>query len=307
MIVETLKVFVAVTEQSNFSRAAEQLNLSQPGVSLHIRNLEQELGAKLLHRSPKQVKLTEAGSILYRHAKQILSLYHEAKEEIRHLQHAVTGSLTIGASFTIGEYVMPRLLAEFTGLYPQVDIRVNIGNTGEITQAVRANELDLGLVEGSVAYPDVEIKPYMKDEMILVAPPGHPLSSRRAVEAGMLDDQVWVLRETGSGTRAFSDAFIRDAGLSVKRSFIFNSSQGVKESVAAGLGIAILSRLVVRKELESGEICELPVKGMKLTRDFLLIRSKSLPMTMAMSVFVQKLLSLPAPPPLNLDKRLRRP
>ncbi|NOU97265.1 LysR family transcriptional regulator [Paenibacillus sp. LMG 31456] len=296
MIVETLKVFVTVTEQSNFSRAAELLNLSQPGVSLHIRNLEQEMGAKLMHRSPKQVKLTEAGAILYNKAKQILSLYDNAKQEIQLLQNAVTGSLKIGASFTIGEYVMPRLLAEFTSLYPQVDIQVNIGNTEEIIQAVRTNELDLGLVEGSVNQIDIEVLPYMKDEMILVAPPDHPLSSLRLVEPEMLQDQVWVLREGGSGTRAFSDAFIHDASLSVKRAYIFNSSQGVKESVAAGLGIAILSRLVVRKELDSGEIRDIPIKETRFTRDFLMIHGKKTAMTMAMNMFVQKLLSQPQPP-----------
>ncbi|MCR8635050.1 LysR family transcriptional regulator [Paenibacillus radicis (ex Xue et al. 2023)] len=290
MIVETLKVFVTVTEQSNFSRAAELLNLSQPGVSLHIRNLEQEMGAKLMHRSPKQVKLTEAGTLLYKNAKQILSLYENAKQEIHLLQNAVTGSLKIGASFTIGEYVMPRLLAEFTSLYPQVDIQVNIGNTEEIIQAVRINELDLGLVEGHVTQFDIEAIPYMKDEMILVAPPGHPLSSLRIAEPSMLQDQVWVLRESGSGTRAFSDAFIHDAGLSVRRSYIFNSSQGVKESVAAGLGIAILSRLVVRKELEAGEIIDVPIKETSFTRDFLMIHGKKMPITMAMKMFVQKLI-----------------
>jgi len=289
MIVETLKVFVTVAEQRNFSRAADRLHLSQPGVSLHIRNLEQQLGAKLLHRSPKHVKLTEAGAVLLQNAKQILALYEETKQTILLLQNAITGSLKVGASLTIGEYVIPRLLAEFTKAYPQVDIRVNIGNTGEIVHAVRANDLEIGLVEGAVNHPDIRVEPFMNDELILVAPPGHPLSSVRTAEPHMLQDQVWVLRESGSGTRDFSDAFIQNTRLSVKRSYIFNSSQGVKESVAAGLGIAILSRLVVRKELEAGEICDIPVKETGFSRDFLMIQSKNNPVTMAMKVFVQKL------------------
>lgn len=148
MIVDTLRVFVTVAEQSHFSKAGELLNLSQPGVSMHIRNLENELGAKLLYRSSKQVRLTEAGSILYKHAKQILAHFEEASQEIHMLQDEVTGSIHIGASFTIGEYILPAKLAEFANQYPQVKIQVTIGNTEEIIGGVRSNDLDIGFIEG---------------------------------------------------------------------------------------------------------------------------------------------------------------
>lgn len=292
MIVEALKVFVTVAEQRNFSRAAGILNLSQPGVSLQIRNLENELGAKLMHRSPKQVMLTEAGEVLYKRAKQILTHYEEAKQEIYLLQNVVTGSLKIGASFTIGEYLLPRLLVEFTTKYPQVDIQVLIRNTEEIIHLVHTNEFDLGLVEGVVSQYDVEVKPFMKDKMILVAPSAHPLSSLRKIEAEMLQNQVWILREIGSGTRAFSDLFIHENDLSIKRSFIFNSSQGVKEAVSAGLGIAILSHWVVRNELGTGEICELPVQEQAFTRDFSFIHHKNNSASMAFRMFEHLLFSL---------------
>jgi DNA-binding transcriptional LysR family regulator len=289
MIVEVLKVFITVAEQRNFSRAAEILNLSQPGVSLQIRNLENEMGAKLLHRSPKHVKLTEAGEVLYKRAKLILMHYEEAKQEIHLLQNVVTGKLKIGASFTIGEYLLPRLLVEFTTKYPQVDIQVLIRNTEEIVHAVQANAFDLGLVEGGVSHYDVDVEPFMKDKMILVAPNAHPLSSLRKIDMGMLQNQVWILRETGSGTRAFSDIFIQENGLSLKRSFIFNSSQGVKEAVAAGLGIAILSEWVVRKELNTGEVCELPLQEKAFTRDFSLVHPKNSSVSMAFRMFEQLL------------------
>jgi LysR family transcriptional regulator, transcriptional activator of the cysJI operon len=292
MIVEVLKVFVTVAEQRNFSRAAELLNLSQPGVSQQIRNLENELGAKLLHRSPKQVKLTVAGEVLYKRAKQILIHYEEAKQEIHLLQNIVTGSLKIGASLTIGEYLLPRLLVEFTTKYPQVDIQVLIRNTEEIVQLVHSNEFDLGLVEGLVSQNDVDVKPFIKDKMILVAPNSHPLSSLRKIEVDMLHNQVWILREFGSGTRAFSDQFIDENNLAVKRSFIFNSSQGVKEAVSAGLGLAILSQWVVRKELNKGEICELPIEEQAFIRDFSLIHPRNNSANMALRMFEQLLFSL---------------
>lgn len=289
MIVENLKVFVTVSEQKNFSRAAELLNLSQPGVSLHIRNLENELGAKLMHRSPKQVKLTEAGYILYEKAKRILDLYDEARRDIQLLQDTVTGAIHVGASFTIGEYLLPRLLAEFVAQYPQVELQVTIGNTWEIVQKVRKKEINLGLVEGNVTGEDLVITPYMKDEMLLVAAPDHPLCAIRQADVSKLQYMNWILRESGSGTRAFSDLFLQEHKLEVGRTYVFNSSQGVKEAVAAGLGIAILSRWVVRKELESGALRSIPLKGIKFARDFSVIQTKDHAPSMAIERFVQQL------------------
>lgn len=291
MIVDTLKVFVTVVEQSNFSRAAEILNLSQPGVSLHIRNLENEFGVKLLHRSSKQVKTTEAGHILYARAKQILSQYEAASEEISLLRNEVTGSLKIGASFTIGEYILPRLLSQFVNQYPQVDVHVNIANTEEIAHGIHTHELDIGLVEGETEYPEIQLNPpFMEDEMVLITPSSHPLTSLRNINSRMLHDLVWVFRESGSGTRAFSDQFIENLGLRVKRSFVFNSSQGVKEAVIAGLGVAMLSRLVIHKELESGNLQSIQINEQRLSRNFYVLQDpKSSLDTMAVKMFIQKL------------------
>ncbi|OKP66551.1 LysR family transcriptional regulator [Paenibacillus sp. P3E] len=293
MIVDALNVFVTVVEQSHFSKAGELLGLSQPGVSLHIRNLENEMGTKLLHRSPKQVRMTEAGAILYKHAKQILSHYEEAGREIRLLRDEVTGNLHIGASFTIGEYILPAKLAAFAKQYPLVSLQLTIGNTEEIIAAVRMNQLDVAFIEGETTDPELVIIPYMKDEMIIVAPPGHPLAESLAVEKDMLQEETWVLREHGSGTRAFSDHFLQESGVTMKRSYVFNSSQGVKEAVSAGLGLAILSRWIVRKELAGGEISELRLRQRLLEREFLIIRHKGNPESMAVQMFIEKLLAVP--------------
>ena len=252
--------------------------------------MENELGAKLLHRSPKQVRLTEAGAILYRHAKQILAHYEEAGQEIHMLQDQVTGSIYIGASFTIGEYILPGKLAEFANQYPQVVLQVTIGNTEEIIGGVRNNQLDIGFIEGEASDKELTVIPYMKDEMIIVSPPDHPLSENIVVEREMLRDQVWVLREHGSGTRAFSDHFMEESAVPAKRSYVFNSSQAVKEAVSAGLGIALMSRSIVRKELASGELKELRIRQNLLERDFSVIRQKESTSSLALTVFLQKLL-----------------
>ncbi|MBY9080265.1 LysR family transcriptional regulator [Paenibacillus sp. HN-1] len=289
MITDALRVFVTVAEERHFSRAAERLNLSQPGVSLHIRNLENELGARLFNRNPKQVSLTDAGEILYARAKVMLGLYEEAAQAIALLQNEVTGTLRIGASFTVGEYVLPGRLAAFVRRYPLVEVEVRIGNTEETVHDVKAGTLDLGLIEGETHAPDLDVFPFMKDEMVLVAAQGHPLAQERSISREQLQKQVWVIRENGSGTRAFSDSFISKHALDVKKSYIFNSSQGVKEGVASGLGISILSKWIVRRELESGEIVELQAHQGRMEREFSVIMPKSGPATMAVQVFRRSL------------------
>ncbi|MHA0855329.1 LysR family transcriptional regulator [Paenibacillus sp. CMAA1364] len=292
MIVDSLRVFVTVTEQRHFSKAAKLLNLSQPGVSLHIRNLENEMGAKLLHRSSKQVRLTEAGEILYKRAKQMMILYDEATQLVHLLQNEVTGTLQIGASYTIGEYILPQKLAEFANQYPQVEIQVNIANTEEIIQGVRSGVLDIGIIEGQTYATDLSITPYMKDTMIVVASNDHPLSTIPVIEPKALQNQVWVTREDGSGTRNFSNQFIKMTNLNVKRSYILNSNQAIKEAVMSGLGIAILSRWVVKKELESGDISELRIKDNTLERELSIILHQERTTTMAVDVFMKSLLTV---------------
>lgn len=292
MTVESLRIYVMVVEQQNFSRAAEILHLSQPGVSLQIRNLEKEFNVKLLHRSPKWVKLTEAGELLYKRAKEMLNLYETVKLDLARMQDSVSGSLQIGASFTIGEYILPRLFSSFAKQYPDVEMGGTIANSSEIVEAVRNNNIDVGLIEDHIEASDLRVTPFMKDELIIVAPEGHMLTNAQVLDMELLQDQVWVLRESGSGTRSFSDRFFEQACLQIKRSYVFNSSQGVKEAVFSGLGLAILSRWVVRREIEAGILQEVKVQGLKLERDFSIVQSvKSVP-NRANEVFLERLLKL---------------
>ncbi|HWQ43226.1 MAG TPA: LysR substrate-binding domain-containing protein [Desulfosporosinus sp.] len=291
MITDPLKIFVTVVEYKNFSRAAEELYMSQPSVSLQIRNLENELGTKLMNRSSKHLDLTQSGEIFYRYAKQILNLHDKAKQEIDQLTNLVTGSLKVGASYTIGEYILPSVLAGFAVQFPTVDIEASIANTEEITQAVRANHLDIALVEGEVSNSDLDIRPLMEDEIILVVPNQHVLTKFPIVTAEHLLDQVWILRESGSGTRSFSDNLIKDWRIKVKKTYIFGSSQAVKQAVMAGLGIALVSCWIVRKELIAKELTAIPIEGKRLTRSFSLIKSKNHEMSKAMEVFTEQLFS----------------
>jgi len=284
-----MKVFVTVVEQQHFSRAAELLNLSQPGVSQHIRNLEHEFGVQLLYRSPKHVQITQAGELLYSRAKQILSLYEEAKQEINELQNVVTGTLHVGASYTIGEFILPRVLADFAKQFPFVEIQVTIANTLQIQDGVRSNKLDIGLVEGEVSpSAELQVDAFMEDEMVIVARSDHALCKERLVTLDMLQDQVWIVREPGSGTRAYWERLIQQNALRVKRSYMFSSSHGVKEAVIEGLGIAMLSRFIVQKDLLHhmgyNEIAMLPLSS-RYTRQLSIVQSTKAISSKAMDKF----------------------
>ncbi|PYY25783.1 LysR family transcriptional regulator [Paenibacillus illinoisensis] len=292
MIMESLKVYITVVEQRNFSRAAELLHLSQPGVSLHIRKLEKEFDVKLMHRSPKWVKLTEAGELLYVRAKEMVNLYESAKLDIARLQDDVSGSLQIGASFTIGEYVLPRLFSSFARQYPEVAMEVFIGNSSQVVEAIRDNKMDFGLIEEDIEAQDLTVTPFMKDELIIVAAEGYPLNASVNADLEQLQDQVWILREMGSGTRSSSDRFLAQTGLRVNRSYVFNSSQGVKEAVFSGLGIAMLSRWVVKRELSAGMLKEITIPDIHIERNFSLVRRIGHIPTRANEVFAERLLKL---------------
>lgn len=292
MVVESLKVYITVVEQRNFSRAAELLHLSQPGVSLHIRKLEKEFDVKLMHRSPKWVKLTEAGELLYVRAKEMVNLYESAKLDIARLQDDVSGSLQIGASFTIGEYVLPRLFSSFARQYPEVAMEVFIENSSQVVEAIRDNHIDFGLIEEDIEAQDLNVTPFMKDELIIVAAEGYPLHTSVNADLEQLQDQVWILREMGSGTRSSSDRFLAQTGLRVNRSYEFNSSQGVKEAVFSGLGIAMLSRWVVKRELSAGMLKEITIPDIHIERNFSLVRRIGHIPTRANEVFAERLLKL---------------
>ncbi|SDG28428.1 LysR family transcriptional regulator [Desulfosporosinus hippei] len=274
MIIDPLRIFVTIVENKHSSLAAEELYLTHPDVNSQIQSLEEELGSKLIDNTSKHLTLTQSGEIYYGYAKQILLLQDKAKQEIKQLSNVVTGDLRVGASYTIGEYILPSVVAEFAARYPKVEIDTAIANTQEIIHAVQENYLDIALVEGEVNNSDIMIRPIMEDEIILVVPNQHPLARLPIVTSEHLQDQVWILRESGSGTRAFSDKLIKEWGIEVRKTYVFGSGQAVKQAVTAGLGIALVSRCIVKKELNAKELKSIRIKGKRLTRSFYLIGSK---------------------------------
>ncbi|OAR04089.1 hypothetical protein SA87_06350 [Hydrogenibacillus schlegelii] len=265
------QVFVAVYELKNFTRAAERLYLTQPAVSGHIQQLESTFGVQLFTRSPRKVVPTAAGEALYARAKRLLAEYDAMVAELERFQASLLGPLHIGASLTVGESVLPRLIGGFARRYPRVDIEVTVGNTEEIVEKVAVGALDVGFVEGRVERAGVERRPWLRDTLALLVAPGDPLADQAEIPVSDLKDRTWIVREHGSGTRAFVERFFAEFGLSPRRRLVFSSNTAVKEAVMSGLGVSLLSRFAARREIAHGELLARPIAGADLARSFDLV------------------------------------
>ncbi|MCY9393116.1 LysR family transcriptional regulator, partial [Bacillus haynesii] len=200
---DALKTFVTLAEIKNFTKTAELLLMSQPSVSMHIKNLEKEFQTKLFERSPKYLKITPTGEILYDRAKQMITIYEQTRQDILDHHNSIKGELKIGASFTIGEYILPSLLFDLQKEYPELELKAVIGNTEEIVQSVRLYKVDIGLIEGQTNEKELSVHAFMQDELFITASSDHPLATKQDVTMADLQNQTWVTREVGSGTREY--------------------------------------------------------------------------------------------------------
>lgn len=266
-----LQIFRTVAELRNFSRAAEALHLSQPTVSQQIQALEEYFGVKLLDRSSKAVDLTPAGRELYARAGALREQFAETRRAVLQAAAAVSGPLTVGASLTIGEYVLPQVLAGFTRAYPQVELRLQIANTEQVCQLVLNGSIDVGLVEGEVVSPDLAQEPFLDDELLFVAPADHPWREMAALEPRDLLAERWIMREQGSGTRQVLAAHLQAVGIEWERLQVVSelaSTEAIKGAVEAGMGVAALSAWTVRKELRLGSLLARPALRHPMRRAF---------------------------------------
>ncbi|MGB3570331.1 MAG: LysR family transcriptional regulator, partial [Priestia megaterium] len=268
MYYDALKTFVSVVEEQSFTKAAEKLMISQPSVSVHIKNLEKEFQTSLFLRSPKMLKITPSGEILYDRAKQMIQIYEHTKRDIYEHHHRVKGMLTIGASFTIGEYILPSFLAKLREQYPDIDVEVTIGNTKEIAQLVRHFKVDVGLIEGHTEESDLHIQSFMDDELAIVASVDHPLAQLKKVEIDDLQNQRWVAREKGSGTREYLDHVLMSNGLKMKSMLTISSNQGIKEAIVHNLGMSVLSLCAIKEDVAQKHLSILNVNTAPFKRRF---------------------------------------
>src|SRR5699024_1431680 len=284
-----LQVFIKVAEKKSFSRTAEELLMTQPAVSQYIRMFEENMGVRLLERTNKYVRLNKAGEIVYHHAKEIIGLYSRMQNLVDDLVHRASGPLSIGASFTFGEYVLPRIIAKLHQTFPEIKPTVTISNTAEIASYVKRHQLDIGIVEGHFKKEqNMQVEGFAEDNMIIVVSPKHPLAQKNNVTIQDLEQQTWVVREMGSGTREAMENLFQRYGISPDNLINFGSTQPIKEAVEAGLGISLLSQWAVKKELYYGALQIIKVQGLPFIRQFSIVTASPF-QSKALQVFIDLL------------------
>jgi DNA-binding transcriptional LysR family regulator len=247
-----LALFHAVAQAGGISRGAEKARISQPAVSKQIAELESALGVRLLERQPRGCRLTEAGVLLADYARRWCSVETEAERAIAEYRGLKRGRLAIGASLTIGGYLLPAAIAEFHRRVPEVDLQLEIANTQHIQASLLSGAIELGLTEGPIEDDELESMVFHQDELVAIAPAGHPLLKKKKVTAREICREPFILREEGSGTRAVVERALRRKGIKVKPLLSLASPEAIKNTVATGIGLAIVSRLIVELEVKTG-------------------------------------------------------
>ena len=291
-----LKVFCTVAESKSFSKASEIIHLTQPAVSLLIQSIEEIYETKLFDRASNTVILTPAGEMLYKYAKEILNLYAAAEKNIGEITGFVKGSISVGASSTIGNYLLPGVIAAFRKTHPKIKIHLLVGNTKRVVEFLNAGNIDIGLVEGDVARQKMVVDKLVADELVLIVPPLHPLAKKRNVSIFEITKEPCIFREEGSGTRQVIEKYLGKYSITSQNmmiSMVLGSTEAIKESVENGIGVAIMSRWAVRKEIKYGTLKPLSFKEEKMLRDFSLIFQKKAISSHAVNEFLSYLKAYP--------------
>ena len=269
-----LAIFHAVAEAGSMTLGAERLDISQPAVSKQVRGLEHALGVALFDRVGRRVHLSQAGEVLADYAGRLFALAREAEEALADVRAVRRGRLAIGASTTIGTYLLPGVVAEFWRRHPRVELLVQIENTEQVHRRLAGHELDLGLTEGPVEEGELDAEVFHQDELVMIAAPGHRLAGRPRVPLSAVREEPFILREPGSGTRAVEERALARLKLPVRVVMALGSTEALKRVVAEGVGLAVVSRLAVDAECAAGALAVLPVAGLRIARPLHLVRRR---------------------------------
>lgn len=274
MDIRDLQVFLAVTARLNFTRAAEDVHLSQPSVSVRMRQLERELGVKLFEQLGRRVALTEAGRLLEPHARRVVAAMDDACHAVEELQGLERGLVRLGASTTPGTYLVPAIIARFKKDHPQIDIRLSVKDTRRVEEGVLENEFDFGFVGGHLVSGEVEATPWIIDEIQLVVSPSHPFATRKQIRLRELKGERFIFREAGSATQAAVSAALEDVSTEVERVLEADNPGVAKQAVQSGLGVAFISLFAIRTELRAKTLKTVKVLGLNIRRQLRIVHRK---------------------------------
>lgn len=284
-----LSVFYAIAETGSLTAAAQRLHISQPALSRELRAFEDRLGVTLFERHPKGMRLTQAGEVLRRYAQRLFELEHAAEAAMREIAGALSGRLTIGASNTIGTYVLPRVLATFRRERPGVQVTLFVGNTEQVSQGVVDMRFMLGFIEGPLHLEGLRATPFQHDELVPVASPGHPLFGKRRPTVGDVSGQPLLVREPGSGTREVIAETLRRHGIVEGGTMEFGNAEALKRAAVHGGGIAWLPRISMVGELADGTLRELPLRELRIVRPLMVLIREGAPLEPVADAFLRLL------------------
>lgn len=284
-----LQVFHTVARLLSFTKAAEQLFMTQPAVTFQIKQLEEHFNSRLFDRSHGKISLTPAGRLVLSYAERILTLTDEMETRVGELTGAVSGPLLLGASTTIAEFYLPVVLGEFKAQYPQVQTQMTVANSDTIENRVADYSLDLGLIESPSHLPALETEKCCDDELVLICAPGYPLAKKAAVTPQDIAAEPYISRETGSGTREFADNYFRQCKVAPEDFNVvmeLGSPEAIKGVVETGLGVSVVSRTTIAKELKLGTLAAVPLKP-RLIRNLSLVYPKEKFRSKLLTTFVE--------------------
>lgn len=287
-----LRVFRAVCETNSITHAARQLHISQPAASKQLAELEAQLGVALVERRPRGVRLTAAGEVLGRHARRLFHEEAAAEAALQALLGLELGQLSLAASTTIGSYIVPAVFGALHAAHPNVKLQLEIGNAARVEELVLGGQLDLGLSEGTPASESLHVEVFTHDSMVLIAAPEHPLvaqASHGPLSARVLENVPFIVRERGSGTREVVEAALERRGLRVAPVMSLGSTEAIKNAVARGLGVALVSSLTIELELSSARLRTLELADLSIRRALHLLTLEGKPPSPAAAEFLRLL------------------
>jgi DNA-binding transcriptional LysR family regulator len=279
-----LRIFVAVAKHLSFARAAEEMHLSQPAVSMQIKELESVMELPLFERAGRSIRLTMPGEYLLVYARRILGALKEAGDAMAKLRKVQGGRITIGMVSTV-EYFLPRLLARFRSQHPGVEMRLAVGNREQLSKLLHDNEVDLAVMGRPPRELDTRAEPFAAHPLGIIASPEHPLARRREIAPKTLDAEPFIVREPGSGTRAAMEQFFRDSRIAAAPTMEMTSNETIKQAVIANMGLAFVSLHTVALELSVGQLVLLDVAGLPLMRRWYIVNVQRKPLTPAAESF----------------------
>lgn len=290
MTLRHLKIFVAVCKSKGITSAAKKLHIAQPSVSLAIKELEVYYGVRLFDRISKKIYITETGKQFLSYAQHIVSLFDELEKGFKNWD--TIGTLRIGTSITIGNFLLPEYVKMFQELHPQIKVHAIIDNSAVIEEHIISNDVDFALIEGTVHNNNIITKKFMEDELVFICGANHPLAARDCIEVEELRKYEFILREKGSGGRELFESTMYIHNIEIKPICESISTQAIIRAVSEGYGLSVLPYLMVRNALRSGIIKKIEIKDISLNRQYYIIRHKNKFLTPAASDFI-KLCEIP--------------